>query len=303
MKAPEKGTQHYGSLSFGWRVSLVLHVIVLLLVIFGLPAFFEAQRDMEPVTISVEILPITGKTNIKPSAREVAPDVQEVKEQPKPVQEASKTVTPPKPTPPTPTPTPPPPPKEVVSPDAPKEKKEPEKPKDEPKPQPKKEEKKPEKKKPDESLDDIMKKVADAAKSSPQTQPNPKPAPKQTAPVADTSNKPNNSTQYDASQPMSMSELDAIKSQIAKCWNMPAGAKDAQNLIVRLKLQYNPDGTLSARPTLASDQGRYASDGFFRAAADSAIRAAQQCSPLVGLPADKYNTWKEIDMGFNPSEM
>jgi hypothetical protein len=52
------------------------------------------------------------------------------------------------------------------------------------------------------------------------------------------------------------------------------------------------------------DQSRYASDAFFRAAADSAKRALlnPRCSPLK-LPADKYDQWKSITLSFNPKDV
>jgi len=50
---------------------------------------------------------------------------------------------------------------------------------------------------------------------------------KNTKTAADTSPTKSKSQQYDASLPLSLSEKDAIKSQVSKCWNVPAGAKDA----------------------------------------------------------------------------
>ena len=45
-------------------------------------------------------------------------------------------------------------------------------------------------------------------------------------------------------------------------------------------------------------------DRFYRAAAESAMRAVQndKCSPLK-LPPDKYDRWKEITLTFDPSKM
>jgi outer membrane biosynthesis protein TonB len=95
---------------------------------------------------------------------------------------------------------------------------------------------------------------------------------------------------------------DAIRSQIMHCWNMPIGARDAQNLIVELGIDVNPDGTVVN--TEIVDKGRYASDSFFRAATDSAVRATHdpRCTPLQ-LPGDKYQTWKHINFIFDPRDM
>ena len=60
----------------------------------------------------------------------------------------------------------------------------------------------------------------------------------------------------------------------------------------------------AARCTAQVDQARYASDQFFRAAADSAVRAVRnpQCSPLK-LPQGKYDDWKSISIRFDPKDV
>ena len=109
---------------------------------------------------------------------------------------------------------------------------------------------------------------------------------------------------YDPGLPLSMSELDAIRSQIAKCWSVPAGAKNAENLQVTLRVQLQQDGTVITVELADESVPRYGSgDTFFRAAADSALRAVRQCSPLKNLPPEKYQTWKDIIMTFDPKEM
>ncbi len=82
----------------------------------------------------------------------------------------------------------------------------------------------------------------------------------------------------------------------------PIGARDAQNLIVNLAIDVNPDRTVANAEII--DKSRYSSDSFFRAAADAARRAVlnPNCSPLL-LPADKYDQWKHIDFTFDPRDM
>ena len=93
-----------------------------------------------------------------------------------------------------------------------------------------------------------------------------------------------------------------MRRQISLCWNPPIGARDAQNLIIELLIDVNPDRTVANVDLV--DKGRYGSDSFFRAAADSAIRAVRspKCSPLE-LPVDKYEQWKRIDFTFDPRDM
>jgi TonB family protein len=103
---------------------------------------------------------------------------------------------------------------------------------------------------------------------------------------------------------MSMSELDAIRSQISKCWSVPAGAKNAQDLQVTLRVQLDQTGMVVDVQIADESTARYSSgDTFFRAAADSAMRAVRQCSPLRNLPPEKYDTWRDIIMTFDPKEM
>ena len=101
---------------------------------------------------------------------------------------------------------------------------------------------------------------------------------------------------------MTMSEEDALRRQLEGCWNVPFGAKDAENLRVEIFMVINQDRTLKDAKVV--DQSRYNSDSFFRAAADSALRAVRNpsCSPFQ-LPPDKYDTWKTVTVTFDPSQM
>ncbi len=103
-------------------------------------------------------------------------------------------------------------------------------------------------------------------------------------------------------QPISISEKDAIRQQIRRCWNLPAGAKDAQDLVIEVSVIMNPDGTV--RQATVVDEGRMRSDPFFRAAAESARRAVlnPKCSPLK-LPPEKYSQWQRMTLTFNPKDM
>ncbi len=96
--------------------------------------------------------------------------------------------------------------------------------------------------------------------------------------------------------------MDALKQQLSQCWNIPASAKDAQDLVVELDVEVNPDRSVASATIV--DQGRMASDPVFRAAALSAKRALSipACMPLA-LPPDKYDEWKSMTLRFDPKEM
>ena len=100
--------------------------------------------------------------------------------------------------------------------------------------------------------------------------------------------------------PLTMSELDAIRFQIQRCWSVPAGAREAENLVVRIRFSLNPDGSLRGEPEIL-DRERM-DEPFFRTAAESARRAVLRCTPLT-LPPEKYESWKEIRLNFNPKDL
>lgn len=270
--------------------SALLHFILFLFVILGLPSFLTPKPPEEPMAISVEILPLAEHSNVKPAEKPPEPETK-----PEEKQTEQK-----KPSPPVKTAdsTPPPPPKDAVPlPEKPKEKKPDEK-KVEP-PKDKKPDEKPEKKKPKEDpLDAILKAVAKTAQKEK------KDDKKKEKPTA-TDSTPNKSKsdRYDPSIQMTMSEKDMIRNQLSKCWNVPAGAKDAQNLSIMIHIEYNRDAMPIKVEVAAESKARYNSDPFFRTAAESAIRAVQMCAPLKGLPADRYNGWSEMDVNFDPKDM
>lgn len=101
---------------------------------------------------------------------------------------------------------------------------------------------------------------------------------------------------------LTMSEVDALRRQLGQCWNVLSGAKYAENLMVEIRLQVNPDRTI--RQATIVNQLRYNTDSVFRAAADAAMRALRNplCTPLA-LPPEKYNEWKDTKVSFNPKDM
>jgi hypothetical protein len=101
---------------------------------------------------------------------------------------------------------------------------------------------------------------------------------------------------------LSASEMDLVREQIARCWNIPAGARDARDLIVEIRVAVAPDGTVERAEIV--DQGRAAADPFYRAAAESARRAFFNplCRPLR-LPPDKYEIWKDMTVAFSPKDI
>lgn len=109
------------------------------------------------------------------------------------------------------------------------------------------------------------------------------------------------SPRHDASRKLSMSELDALKRQIEGCWNFPAGALNAQDLVVEIRVLVNRDRTV--RQASIVDVARMRRDPYYRSAAESARRAVlnPRCSPLK-LPPAKYDLWRSMTLTFDPRE-
>lgn len=100
-------------------------------------------------------------------------------------------------------------------------------------------------------------------------------------------------------QKLTQSEMDALRGQIERCWNVPAGAMDAQNLKVSIQFKLDRAGDIEGNPEIVEGGG---AAGIERAAAESARRAVMQCAPYT-LPAEKYEAWADVIVHFDPSDM
>ena len=105
------------------------------------------------------------------------------------------------------------------------------------------------------------------------------------------------STSRISDEPLSSSVRDAIRRQIEDKWSVPAGAADAGDLAVQIRILLLPDGEVRRADIV--DKARL-SDTFYRTMAESARRAVLQASPLRDLPPEKYEQWREITFTFRP---
>jgi hypothetical protein len=272
--------------------SVSMHVLLITVAIVGLPIFAKKYPMTENYIAvdMVEVAEITQTNKAPAPAKTKAED--KPKEQPKPSEPESKpkapTVTEPEP----PKPVEPAKPKadDIAPPDKKPEKKKEEDKKPAAPPKPKPEVPQPTEKvtETDESFDSLLKNLM---KSDPQTAP--------TEVEGEGSAKAPDAL---FGEKMTMSEMDAVRYQLGQCWKLMAGARYAEDLVVEIKLTINQDRTV--KDARIVDQLRYTTDGYFRAAADSAYRAVFEdaCTPL-NLPAEKYNLWKSMTVRFDPREM
>ena len=98
---------------------------------------------------------------------------------------------------------------------------------------------------------------------------------------------------------LSQSEIDALRQKITSCWSIPAGAEDAGNLKVVFRVMFRRDGSIARGP----DAVEGSASPFGPAFAESGRRAILQCAPYTMLRPEHYEMWKDIEIGFKPSDM
>jgi outer membrane biosynthesis protein TonB len=302
--------------SRGIALSVALHLVLGGLFIFGLPRLF-APPTPEEMPVAVELVMIA------PETRATRPNPNQPRPNAKPeVPTVDAPVAKPEPEPPVPTPVPPP--SAETPPPAPEPPKPPE-PKPvappllkppEPKPEPPKPTEKAEAPRPKEKPEPPQQMAKNESKSEPKkydpgqfeallknlatqpTTPSPDALPQRPR-VA--SARPSSQPRAPLGSQITASEVDLVRQQIARCWNVPAGARDAKDLVVEVRVAVDPDGTV--RQATIIDQGRLG-DPFYRAAAESARRAFFNplCRPLH-LPPDKYAIWKDLVVDFSPKDI
>ena len=277
----------------GITISTALHVLLVVMLAVGMPDWFKREQESQPLVITLENLPITDRTNIRPSDSAITR--KDNTPAPMPVR---KPTSKPKP--------PPPPPQEpepVVAPPA--------KPKPSADPAPKPEPVTPEKAKPapkktpepapkqDASFEEVLKNLEKEAMESPSEE-SPKPKSEKEKDGA-AQNLTTSQAPYDPTLPLSLSETDAITSQFIKCWRLPAGAANDYELRVSVDVSLRRDGSVIKAYLTSNQRQRYGADPVFRSAADGALRAVFKCSPIQNLPQEKYNSWKDMRLNFDPS--
>ncbi len=277
----------------GWGVggiviAVLLHVLVIGATLMSFAHKIELADDSPPV-VPVDLVTIADKTNVAPTFdRTVKPTPKEDVKPPAPV------------TPPAPTPTPPPPAAAEVAPAPPTPK--PVELKPAPKPEP----------------------LKPAPAPKPEAKPQAKPAPdkpKKTALdsadallnnilAAPTPATPHKARPSDRNRQgigdmsaMNVELAQALRNAIIPCWSPPAGAPNPERYIPYFRIFLNRDGTVAQPPQLQADSAaQAASDPFMRAAVEAARRAIYTCAPYK-LPADKYSSWGDFTIDFDPRKM
>ncbi|MBB4210665.1 cell division and transport-associated protein TolA [Rhodothalassium salexigens DSM 2132] len=94
-----------------------------------------------------------------------------------------------------------------------------------------------------------------------------------------------------------------IRQKVQRCWSIPVGVKNIEQMSVKIRLRLRPDGSMMGPPRYVN-AGDLNAPGreFYRTFAESARRAVQRCAPY-DLPVDLYDTWDDIVFNFDASAM
>jgi len=98
-------------------------------------------------------------------------------------------------------------------------------------------------------------------------------------------------------KPISQNEIEQLRSHIARCWDPPIGSVGEDNLIVDIVVELDPEGKVIR--AVVDNKLRFNTDRIFKVAAEEAVRALRECSPLP-LPPEKYESWKKFIFTFDP---
>lgn len=141
-----------------------------------------------------------------------------------------------------------------------------------------------------------------AASKKPAATPATKPTPA-TSPSVTAATEPSGPTETSlpAGRPLTGSEKEGLKLAVQKCWNVPAGLRDAQSLKVTVGAEFAADGSVINASIHLVDPSP-APDGRFQQAYEAARRALIRCAPY-SMPRDKYAQWRDVEIVFNPEGM
>ena len=117
--------------------------------------------------------------------------------------------------------------------------------------------------------------------------------------------KTNNSStkSYNENIPLTLSEKDNIKIQIEKKFVNPIVIDfKAKELVIKIKLNMNKDGSIEHATSLNSSIYPKKHSNIFNTLKNALIRASHIASPIVDMPPSKYggpNGWQEIELTFD----
>ena len=98
-----------------------------------------------------------------------------------------------------------------------------------------------------------------------------------------------------------LDEEDLLTAHIFSCWSIPLGLPLDEDLVVKIKLELNQDGTILRSEI--SDHGKNrlnyeAGQGFYSVLVESLLRAIRLCQPLI-VPTIGYERSIDLQLNFD----
>jgi hypothetical protein len=106
---------------------------------------------------------------------------------------------------------------------------------------------------------------------------------------------------YNDKKAMGISTINSIRSQFMRCWNVPIGAMDIQDLVIIIDVELDDSGNVIFAKIQNKD--KYNKNPFAKALAESALRAVYTCSPIKNLPKSSFKNWQNMQLTFNAKDM
>ena len=147
---------------------------------------------------------------------------------------------------------------------------------------------------------DALSKLIDLEKENEEAE-TPVETPSETAEIADEAR-----AAVGAGDRLSASVIAKMQSAVQPCWSAASiiGAPEPEKLLVTLEFELNRDGTIISAPRVANSlEINLSGNRFWKVAEREAIAAVVKCAPYDFLPQDQYDTWKDMRLNFDPSQM
>ncbi|MEX2519760.1 MAG: hypothetical protein WD969_10565 [Paracoccaceae bacterium] len=103
---------------------------------------------------------------------------------------------------------------------------------------------------------------------------------------------------------LSFRDRDALRVGIRGYFSPPTGLPDADSLAVKIRIEVNEAGKITAGPELLQPSGRLdaAHDALYRAGV-RALKRAEAAGVFAKLPRDRYDLWRNMNVTFTPREI
>lgn len=106
-----------------------------------------------------------------------------------------------------------------------------------------------------------------------------------------------------AAQPTSHSASDSpaaeIRQAVTTYFNVPPDLLEGGKVLITVRIRLDKAGAIVGSPEVTAKGGRTAQQKGLSAAA---LRAVVRASPFTMLPKDKYESWKEVVLRFEPGD-